>query len=170
MNYEEFKKKHQGEIKHYKGHKEDDIQIACVGWFRTHYPEIAPLLFHPNNEAYLGGFSITKEQREIKGKRAKDKGVTAGVADLILLVPNETHHALCVELKTLKGRQDGVQKEWQSFVQEQGYRYEIVRSLEEFQTLVQNYTGKPPMNHEEAVLAQMFGRQVKIHRKQTKTP
>ena len=64
---------------------------------------------------------------------------TAGVADLLLLVPNATHHALCIEMKTEKGRQSEKQKEWQALIEEKGYRYEVVRNFEEFTKLIEEY-------------------------------
>jgi len=163
MDYKEFRQSHHAPKRSVR-HEEDDIQIRCVGWFREGYPDLAPLLFHPNNEAYFGSFSLSKEQRAIKGKRAKDKGVTPGVADLILLYPSLPHHGLCIEMKTEKGRQEDAQKQWQMAVESRYYRYEIVRSLEEFQKLIVDYTRKQPLNHEEAVLEKIFGKPVKVHK------
>jgi hypothetical protein len=72
----------------------------------------------------------------------KGEGVTAGVADLTLYLPNSEHHGLCIEMKTAKGRQTERQKRWQKLVQSAGYRYEICRSLEDFQSLMSDYLKK----------------------------
>lgn len=72
----------------------------------------------------------------------KGEGVTAGVADLTLYLPNSEHHGLCIEMKTAKGRQSEHQKLWQKLVQGAGYRYKVCHSLEEFQDLIREYLKK----------------------------
>ena len=73
------------------------------------------------------------------GARLKAEGVVAGVSDLILFLPSDKHHALCIEMKTPKGRQSPSQKEWQLLVELYGYRYEVVRDFLEFKQLVKSY-------------------------------
>ena len=116
--------------------EEHRIQCAIVKWFYYAYPQYRGGLFFaiPN-----GG------HRNIQtAARLKAEGVTAGVSDLILLVANHGYHALCVEVKTLKGRQSENQKAWQANVETQGFRYEVVRSLDDFAQLVRWYIGEPP--------------------------
>ena len=122
MTAEEFRKLHGGRPPGNTGHEEDCIQMQCVKWFRERMPDLAPLLFHPNNEAYFGGYARTAGERAVKGRRAKEKGVTPGVADLILLYPSPPFHGLCIELKTRSGRQQPGQKEWQEAVEKRHYR------------------------------------------------
>jgi hypothetical protein len=69
----------------------------------------------------------------------KAEGVTAGVADLLLLVPSQGYHALAIEMKTEKGRQSPDQKQWQKTVERQGYRYAVCRSLDDFMATVNAY-------------------------------
>lgn len=73
------------------------------------------------------------------GRILKAEGVVAGVADLILFVAHRDCHALCIEMKTAKGRQQDTQKAWQKAVEAQGYKYVICRSLDEFKTTVNSY-------------------------------
>ena len=83
--------------------------------------------------------------RNIQTARAmKAEGVFSGVADLLLLVPRRDYHGLCVEVKTLVGRQSDNQKAWQKVVEAQGYCYTIVRSLDEFAELLRWYLDEPP--------------------------
>lgn len=72
-------------------HIESQIQKDCVTWFRLQYPKIGRLLFAVPN----GGARNAKEAAIMKGE-----GVTAGVADLILLYPSGGFHSLCIEFKT----------------------------------------------------------------------
>jgi hypothetical protein len=41
-----------------------------------------------------------------------------------------------LEFKANKGKQSLSQKWWQGLVQEAGYRYEVIRSVEDFQRVV----------------------------------
>lgn len=111
-------------------HEESQIQQNCVKWFRLQYADLALLLFAvPNGGA----------RNRIEAGIMKGEGVTAGVADMLFLLPNKYHYALCIEVKTPKGKQQDSQKRFQRKVEAFGYRYEIVRSLEEFIKLMRNY-------------------------------
>lgn len=116
--------------------EEHRIQCAIVTWFYYAYP------------AYRGGclFAVPNGgHRNIQTARSlKAEGVTSGVSDLLLLVPKREYHGLCVEVKTPVGRQSENQKNWQRIIEAQGYRYEIVRSLDEFAELVRWYLNEPP--------------------------
>lgn len=111
-------------------HEESDLQIACVRWFRLQYPQYAKLLFAIPN----GGNRNLRE-----AARMKAEGVTAGVSDLILLIPRHEYGALCIELKTTKGRQQDSQKAWQEAAEKARNRYIICRTLGEFINTITNY-------------------------------
>lgn len=123
-------------------HAESDIQQTSVAWFRWQYPKYSKLLFAVPN----GGARSTVEARIMSGE-----GVLAGVADVLLLVPSRKYHGLCMEFKrqairyvdgkrhVLKTYQSLAQKEWQAAVESVGYKYVVVRSLEEFIKLIDSY-------------------------------
>lgn len=117
-------------------HLEENLQAACVKWFRIQYPQYNGLLFHVPN----GGRRNLKE-----ATRLKAEGVVAGVADLILLVPRieegckSMWHALCIEMKKKGGYQSPEQKDWQKKVEGHGYKYAVCRSLDEFIDTVEAY-------------------------------
>lgn len=67
------------------------------------------------------------------------EGLTAGAADLALLVARKGYHGMFIEMKTAKGRQSDRQKTWQSHVEGQGYKYVICRSFDEFREAVNGY-------------------------------
>lgn len=71
----------------------------------------------------------------------KAEGMTAGAADLLLLVPRGGFGALGIEFKTLaKGsRQSEAQKRWQEAFERAGNKYIIVRTFEEAAIAVRNY-------------------------------
>lgn len=111
-------------------HIEDSLQKSCVQWFSLQYREYAKLLHHSPN----GG-----KRNAIEAAKFKAMGVRAGFPDLALYIARQGYHGLFIELKTAKGRQSDHQKYYQCVLEEQGYRYEVVRSLEEFQNLINDY-------------------------------
>lgn len=116
--------------------KQDDeehrIQTAMVNWFRLQYPKMRHNLFAVPN----GG-----RRDAVSGARLKAEGVLAGVADLILLKSNRFYGALLIETKTRTGKQRESQKEWEAKITADGYKYVIVRSLDDFMKEVKSYLG-----------------------------
>lgn len=111
-------------------HIESQIQQSCFRWFRLQFPDLALLMFAVPN----GG-----SRRRIEACIMKAEGVTAGVADVLFLYPNSEYHGLCIEFKTKIGRQQQSQKLFQQAVEHQGYKYAIVRDIDEFIELVKSY-------------------------------
>ena len=111
-------------------HPEEDMQEACVRWFGYAHPRLAPLLHHSPN----GGRRNVRE-----AARFRAMGTRAGFPDLFLAVPNRGYHGLFIEMKSREGRQTPAQKEWQSNLTAQGYRYEVCRCLEEFFEIINSY-------------------------------
>jgi hypothetical protein len=109
---------------------ETQIQQACVKWFYLQYPQYASMLLSVPN----GGFRNVREA--IKLKR---EGQTNGVSDLILLVGKGDYHSLCIEMKSKIGVLSQCQKEWQIEALKHLNRYVIVRSLDEFMKIINDY-------------------------------
>lgn len=104
-------------------HKESDIQIRIVKFFRVTYPDFAYLMFHPHNE----GNAFTRQQQII----ANREGVTKGVSDLVFLIPTLHYHFLTIEVKNgTKGRQSEEQKLFQRYVEAIGGKYVVARTYE----------------------------------------
>ena len=110
---------------------ESRLQSECFAWFWNTYPEYRGLMFHVPSEG--------NRNSVIDGGRRKAMGIVAGVADLIFMLPRHECHGLCIEMKTEIGKQSDKQKEWERKVTEQGYHYQVIRSLSEFKTCVTNY-------------------------------
>lgn len=132
-----------------KNNKESILQQQCVYWFRLQYPQYAKLLTHPVNE----GSDHTSQDRRRQAIH-KAEGTVAGVPDLLLFVPAQYHttvdghaiiiqthsyHGLGIEMKTKTGRQSQEQKDFQKMFEAAGYKYVIVRTLEEFKSVVNEY-------------------------------
>lgn len=133
MTFEEMKAKaNKGKPRKKPRHEESQIQQSCVRWFRMQFPDIALLLFAVPN----GGARNKREAGILKGE-----GVTAGVADIILLKPSGGFASLCVEFKTEdKGSsQRETQKRWQEVAETAGNKYVICRSFDDFYREVRSY-------------------------------
>lgn len=109
---------------------EHRLQCACVRWFRLAYPQHRHNLFAVPN----GGYRTPATAAKIKAE-----GALPGVSDLILLIARGGYHGLLIELKTDKGRQSEAQREWQRLIEADGYKYVVVRSIEEFIKVVEAY-------------------------------
>lgn len=109
---------------------EHKLQSACVRWYRLQYPKMRHNLFSVPN----GG-----KRDAVTAAKMKEEGALAGVADLILLKSNRFYGALLIEMKTKTGNQSESQKEWEQKIVNDGYKYIVVRSLDEFQREVNQY-------------------------------
>ncbi len=121
-----------GKNKSRKKYRNDEhkLQVSMVNWFRLQYPSMRHNLFAVPN----GG-----RRDAATGRILKDEGVLAGVSDLILLKSNQHYGALLIETKTKKGTQRESQKEWESKITADGYKYVVVRSLDDFIKEVNDY-------------------------------
>ena len=111
-------------------HIESQLQQACKRWFDYQYPHLHDLYFAVPN----GG---TRGKRE--AAIMKQEGVVAGVAGTLLLLPRHGYGCLCIEFKTSIGKQSDRQKAWQISTQNAGNKYVIVRTIEEFIDVVNEY-------------------------------
>ena len=113
-----------------QAHHEDALQKACVAWFDHAHPELSLYLHHSPN----GGFRNASEAAKFKAM-----GVRAGFPDLVLLVPRGKRPFLAIELKYGRNGQSERQKAYQRALEAVGARYVVVRSLEEFCQVVDEY-------------------------------
>lgn len=116
-----------------KGSPEGRIQAECFVYFHNTYPEYRGLYFCVPNE------NSRADSNSATGAIRRAMGVTAGVSDSLMLIPRGRYHGLCIEYKREDGYQSQAQKDWQSKVETQGFRYEVVRSLKQFKDLVREY-------------------------------
>ncbi|WP_300878001.1 VRR-NUC domain-containing protein [uncultured Bacteroides sp.] len=131
MTYDEMiGKAHPARTRKHPFDREHRLQCSCVRWFKLQYPQYAHSLFAVPNGS---------KRDAVTAARLKEEGVLAGVSDLILLKSNRFYGALLIEMKTDKGRQSPAQKEWEARITADGYKYVIVRSLEEFIKVIKEY-------------------------------
>lgn len=112
---------------------EGKIQADCVTYFWNNFPQYRKCYFAiPNENSRI-------DSNAISGAIRKAMGVTKGVADTFLAVQKGNYGGLFIEYKTEIGRQSSEQKEWEIIIQNQGYLYRVIRSLEEFKELINWY-------------------------------
>ena len=120
---------------------EHEIQKSCVNYYHKAYgnrdPKGLGLLFFP----------VPNGQKRSRWERIekKQEGMIAGVADMLLLVPNRHYHGLAIEFKHNKTATadktypSPEQKAWGAAVTAQGYLYAVIRSFDEFKALIDEY-------------------------------
>ena len=102
---------------------ENKLQVTCYVWFHNTFPELRGLLC----------YNLGNSKNAIDGARNKAMGLQKGRSDMVLYF-NGT--ATMIEFKTDNGEQSQAQKDWELAVRIQGFSYYIVRSLQEFQSLI----------------------------------
>ena len=102
---------------------EAQIQASCVMWLWNMHPQTRGLFF-----------SVTNNSEHIaRAMQRKAIGLIPGVSDCLFIWRGQLY---CFEFKTEIGRQSPPQKEWEAKAVNQGAKYYLVRSLEQFQTLI----------------------------------
>lgn len=102
------------------------IQSKSFTHLWNSYPELRGRVFTINNNS----------ENRIKGAINKALGVIAGVSDMAMLIKGSV---IWIEWKLETGRQSKEQIEFQSLVESLGMKYYIVRSQQEFISLVLRY-------------------------------
>lgn len=135
---------------------EGSIQKACVRWFRIVHPSIALLFFSVPNGAKMGG-KKSKSGHVIHASIMKGQGLTHGVADTFLSVPASGLHGLYIEFKTPVGTWRKQQREFFKQVVTMEYGYAIIRSLNQFEHLINDYlSGNYEQETSEAVISKGY--------------
>lgn len=106
-----------------KNNEEERMQCEFFELVKLFFPKLPDkLLFAVPN----GGSRHIAEAANFKRQ-----GVTAGVSDVILLIPKKGYASLCIEFKTKKGIQSDEQKEFQRQAENCRSKYVIVRSAKQ---------------------------------------
>lgn len=95
-------------------------QVKVVQWFDRHC--------HEYDLPYYALFAVPNAGQRgiINGKNLKAEGMRAGAPDLMLMVSRGDSLCLAVEMKPIRGGTwDAEQKEFCTYLQGQGYRYEL---------------------------------------------
>jgi hypothetical protein len=102
---------------------ESYLQSSCVIWLWNTRPETRNLLC----------YNLNNSRNKIDGAKNKALGLIPGRADLEFLWNGKAHF---IEIKTETGTQQPNQKDWEKTIKQAGFTYTVIRSLAEFQTLI----------------------------------
>ena len=116
-----------------KDKTEAKIQSEIVEWFNNNFC----LKFHKPRYCIFSVPNDTENKEETMRKIAT--GLKRGASDLIVLFPSRS--VFC-EVKTPTGVQSEAQKNFQEQVEELGFEYILVRSLDEFKIKINKYLFK----------------------------
>lgn len=111
---------------------EERLQKSCIKWIEYQYPSWLKegRIYHsPNGE----------RRDAITGAKLKSMGVVPGVPDLFIRIARHGYHGLYIELKTEKGRLSDKQHQFADSAVADGYKFVVVRSLDEFIRVVKTY-------------------------------
>jgi hypothetical protein len=106
--------------------KEDVLQAKIIVFFKNEY--------QINGKGLIFAVPNGGSRNIIEAKKLKATGLMAGVSDLIVLKPNG--ETFFIEIKTDVGIQSPVQINFQKKVEQLGFKYFLVRSLEDFKELI----------------------------------
>lgn len=112
--------------------QEHELQVACVKWFKETYPFFSMALFSIPN----GG-----SRHILEAINLKKEGMTKGVADLFLAIPNKENHGVFIEMKAAKGKPSEEQKQFLALMHKLNYKVAIVRTFQTFVKIVQEQLG-----------------------------
>lgn len=105
---------------------ENHLQHTCWVWFRNNYG-----LKHHNPRCEF--VSVPNEMAR-GNLNIQAMGIRKGASDCYLILPNKV---VFIEFKTLKGTQRIEQSDFEESVLKLGFKYYIVRSLKQFQEIVE---------------------------------
>ena len=107
---------------------ENNLQAECFKWANNNF-----CLKHHNPRLTIFSVPNGGTRNKLEALTLQSTGLRSGVADLIALYPN----GKCVffELKTDKGIQSEVQKDFENVVKALGFDYHICRTFDEFRLL-----------------------------------
>ena len=117
MKLDKIKKMNKAKIESLNRDSEHTIQSNCNDWCKRNNI----LLFSVPNEATRGNYNYKKS------------GVLNGVSDTIVVLPG---NILFVEFKDHKGKQSKTQLRFEKKIEDLGFSYYIIKSLEEFKKLI----------------------------------
>lgn len=116
---------------------EHQIQSAIVEW--ANFTKI------PKGVTFIGEYLIAIPNGGYRNKKEaailKKEGVTAGVSDMFLALPNKVYNGLWIECKSMGGRVSNYQLEWMDKMKKEGYDAKVVSKVDTGIQAIKDYLG-----------------------------
>lgn len=136
-----------------KKQSESQIQSEAVVWYTNNYclkkhEKRGSIFAVPNEIAMMirgALMSTSLGQKKIDQiiavilQKLKNTGMKAGVSDTVVMLPNGK--TIFVEFKTPTGVQSNAQKEFEQACIAGGHKYYLIRSVEEFKSIIRQELG-----------------------------
>jgi hypothetical protein len=116
-------------LQSYKLMTESKLQQEIFNFYQNNYC----LKFH-NPRGMIFSIPNGGTRNKLEAITMKATGLLAGASDLIVILPNGK--LMFIELKTDTGKQSDKQIDFEKRVNDLGFEYRIIRSLEEFKQLI----------------------------------
>lgn len=113
-----------------RSNEEHRNQVAFFKWLNFAHPWMRKVAFAVPNGS---------ERNKIVAAKLKAEGVTSGVVDIVILVPNSQYHGLLIEMKSARGKLTKNQKQFIENVIAHGYATYVCYSLDDAIEAVQEY-------------------------------
>lgn len=112
-------------------------------WFRVKFKHLTCNTVNTKGKKRINSplvaFPNEGKRSKITGSRMKQRGLRAGIPDLVLLVKNEKYIGMFIEMKYGKNKTTQNQKVWLSLLSTIGYKCVVCYSFEEAKTAIENY-------------------------------
>lgn len=103
---------------------EESIQKTVIQWVRTHP-------YFKGKEGLVLHFPSEGKRSLSYGKKLKDMGFRAGIADLLIAMPRKGYHGAWIELKSKSGKLSPMQVKFLADMSEQGYFTTVCYSIDD---------------------------------------
>jgi hypothetical protein len=98
---------------------EAKLHQQCYVFFHNQYPKLRGLMC----------YNLNNSRNKIAGSINQSMGLQAGRSDLVYYRKGK---AYMIEIKTEDGKQSLKQKDWQKLIEQEGFVYVVIRSIDEF--------------------------------------
>lgn len=130
MTFDELLADNNKKIRRQPSYPEQHLQMMCVEYLFWQYNDI--LYHHSPNEA----------KRDLKmGDKLKKMGMRKGWPDLEIMHPSGGYYGLFIEFKSEKGSTSKEQKAILAELERQGYKVAVIKDIDEFISVVDEYIG-----------------------------
>jgi hypothetical protein len=109
---------------------EERLQSECVVWFKNEHRSIRDMLYMIKNHGKKGKATAVTDTA---------MGLTKGIPDLFLSIPNRTYHGLYIEMKKAGFESKSDQIRVHEQLTKNGYRVAVIDNKKDFESLIHSY-------------------------------
>jgi hypothetical protein len=119
---------------------EHNLQVSIFDYVNKILPALRPFIFAIPN----GGHRHIAVARNLR-----DEGVTPGVWDMFIGIPNLIKHGLFIECKVKNNTLSNFQAKFKEKLEKLSYSFSVCKSIEDFEETLKDYFGLEKLNNKE---------------------